>query len=438
MNFSHGSHADHRARFEAVREVERRTKRPIATLADLQGPKLRVARFTDGSVHLNAGQSFRLDLDPAPGDSSRVCLPHPEIFLALGEESELLLDDGRIRLKVERRGPDFADTIVINGGDLSNNKGVNVPNVTLPLSPLTQKDREDLAFALELGADWVALSFVQRPEDIDEVRRLVGRHTRVLAKLEKPAAIDHLEAIVDRADAIMVARGDLGVECPPESVPILQKRMVRSARASGKPVIVATQMLDSMVHSPMPTRAEASDVAGAIYDGADAVMLSAETATGQYPVNAVAMMQRIVERVEADDQYAVIQGASKLPPTSTACDAIAMAARHVADTLKVGAAITFTSSGATTLRMARERPEAPIICLTPSPVVARQMALVWGSHSVVAADVRSVQEMVAVALETAENEGFAQQRDQIVIAAGVPFGNSGTTNLLRVAIVGGS
>lgn len=435
MNFSHGSHDDHRARFEIVRDVERRLGRPICVLADLQGPKFRISRFVGGSVRLIDGQKFTLDLDPSLGDANRVLLPHPEIFTALTPGAHLLLDDGRVKLLVLERGSDFAETLVVNGGELSDRKGVNVPNVTLPLSPLTQKDRLDLAFAGELGADWVALSFVQRPDDIDEMRALIGNRARVLAKLEKPDAIEHLDGIVERADALMVARGDLGVECPPETVPILQKRIVRAARTAGKPVIVATQMLDSMVHSPTPTRAEASDVAGAVYDGADAVMLSAETATGAHPVEAVAMMQRIIERVEGDSHYDLIRNASRPSPNGTARDAITMAARQVADTLDVSAVVTFTSSGSTTLRLARERPDAPILCLTPSALVARQMALVWASHSVVSPDVSSVKEMVAVAIDAARNQGFAEPDDQIVIAAGVPFASSGTTNLLRLATV---
>jgi pyruvate kinase len=325
--------------------------------------------------------------------------------------------------------------MVITGGELSNHKGVNVPNVVLPLSPLTDKDRADLAFALTMGTDWVALSFVQRPSDVEEVIRLVAGRARVMSKLEKPAAIDHLAPIIELSDGIMVARGDLGVECPPESVPILQKRIVRAAREAGKPVVVATQMLDSMVHAPAPTRAEASDVATAIYDGADAVMLSAETATGDYPIEAVTFMDRIIDRVEADEQYQIIRDASRPPPTGTTRDAICAAARQVAHTLKVGAVVTFTSSGSTTLRTARERPDVAVLCLTPQHAVARQMALVWGVHSVVAPDVHSFAEMVAVAVQTAHDQEFAQWSEQIVITAGVPFGTPGTTNILRVAVV---
>ena len=435
LNFSHGSFADHRARYDLIRGIERKLGRPIGVLADLQGPKLRVAKFADGKINLKSGQAFRLDLDPAAGDEKRANLPHPQIFAALHVGSELLLDDGRIRLRVEAHGAGFADTVVVTGGELSNNKGVNVPNVVLPISPLTEKDRADLDFALEMGADWIALSFVQKPADVEEMRRLVGTRARIMSKLEKPSAIEHLDGIIELSDGIMVARGDLGVECPPETVPILQKRIVRACRMAGKPVVVATQMLDSMIHAPTPTRAEASDVATAIYDGADAVMLSAETASGEYPMDAVTMMHRIIDRVEGDEQYDVIRDASRPPPTGTARDAISAAARQVAHTLAVGAVVTFTSSGSTTLRLARERPDVPVLCMTPDVRVARQMALVWGVHSVVAPDVRSFGEMVIVAIQAAHDQGFAKWKEQIVITAGVPFGTPGTTNILRVAVV---
>ncbi|OIQ95110.1 pyruvate kinase [mine drainage metagenome] len=435
LNFSHGSHEDHQRRYDTIREVERKTRRPISVLADLQGPKLRVANFQEGRIQLAAGQGFRLDLDPALGDHTRVNLPHPEIFAALRVGTELLLDDGRLRLRVEKHGADFAETVVITGGELSNHKGVNVPNVVLPMSPLTEKDKADLAFALDMGADWVALSFVQRAEDVEEIKALVQGRALVMSKLEKPSAIDHLDAIIELSDGIMVARGDLGVECPPETVPILQKRIVRAARAAGKPVVVATQMLDSMVHSPTPTRAEASDVATAIYDGADAVMLSAETAAGDYPIDAVTMMDRIIGRVEKDEHYHLVLDASRPAPTGTTRDAISAAARQVAHTLKVAAIVTFTSSGSTTLRAARERPDAPVLSLTTDVKVARQTSLVWGAHSVVVHEVHSFAEMVAVAVRVAHEQGFAQWREQVVITAGVPFGTSGTTNILRVATV---
>lgn len=437
LNFSHGTYAEHQARYDAIRELEKRVRRPIAVLADLQGPKLRVGNFEGGKVHLENGAQFRFDLSPELGSANRAPLPHPEVFAALTMGTELLLDDGRLRMRVEKHGSDFADVRVLVGGDLSNHKGVNVPNAFLPISPLTAKDKADLDFAVAMGADWIALSFVQRPEDVAEARRLiaakVGSRVRLLSKLEKPQAIEHLDEIVEMSDAIMVARGDLGVECPPETVPILQKRIVKACRAAGKPVVVATQMLDSMVHSPAPTRAEASDVATAIYDGADAVMLSAETAAGDYPVDAVTMMDRIINRVERDEHYRLIMDASRSAPDNTTRDAISAAARQVAQTLNCAAVVTFTSSGSTTLRSARERPEQPIINLTSDIEVARQLALVWGVHSVQTAEVRSFAEMVQKACRSAQREGFAKVGDRIVITAGVPFGCSGTTNILRVA-----
>jgi len=437
LNFSHGTHDDHKARIFAIRELEKKVKRPIAVVADLQGPKLRVGNFVEGKVRLENGDAFRLDMDEALGTAQRAPLLHPEVFAALTVGSELLIDDGKLRLRVERHGPDFAETRVLVGGDISNHKGVNVPNVMLPISPLTEKDRADLEFAVEMGADWIALSFVQRPSDVAEARALVAAHVgsrvRLLSKLEKPSAIDHLSEIIELSDAVMVARGDLGVECPPETVPILQKRIIRACRLAGKPVVVATQMLDSMMHSPSPTRAEASDVATAVYDGADAVMLSGETASGDFPVEAVTMMDSIIVQVENDTHYHVITGASRLDPEHTTRDAISAAARQVAHTLGAAAIVTFTSSGSTTLRAARERPEQPILSVTADIEVARQMALVWGAHSIMAKDVRSFTEMVQKAVHFAQVEGFAKVGDRVVITAGVPFGFSGTTNILRVA-----
>ncbi len=437
LNFSHGSHADHKARLDIIRELEKKLHRPIAVLADLQGPKLRVGDFVGGRAKLENGAVFRLDMADALGTAERAPLHHPEVFAALNVGSELLIDDGRIRLRVERHGTDFAETRVLVGGEVSNHKGVNVPNVMLPISPLTEKDLIDLEFAVEMGADWIALSFVQRPSDVAEARRLVAAHVgsrvRLLSKLEKPSAIEHLGEIIELSDAVMVARGDLGVECPPETVPILQKRIVRACRLAGKPVVVATQMLESMIHSPSPTRAEASDVATAVYDGADAVMLSGETASGEFPTEAVTMMDRIITEVEQDEHYRVITEASRLEPEHTTRDAISAAARQVAHTLGAAAIVTFTSSGSTTLRAARERPEQPILSVTSDMEVARQMAVVWGAHSVMAKDVRSFTEMVQKAVHYAQSEGFAKVGDRVVITAGVPFGFSGTTNILRVA-----
>ena len=434
LNFSHGTHEDHQKRLATIRDLERERGRPIGVMLDLQGPKLRIGTFASGPVQLTEGDSFRLDLNSKlPGDATRASLPHPEIFAALRDGTNLLLDDGRIRLRVESHGKDFAETRVVTGGELSERKGVNVPDVVLPLSALTAKDRQDLDFGLTLGVDWIALSFVQRPEDIVEVKAIVKGRAALIAKLEKPAAIQCLDAIVEEADAVMVARGDLGVEMPAEQVPSLQKLIVRACRKAGKPVIVATQMLESMVAAPVPTRAEASDVATAIYDGADAVMLSAESASGKYPVEAVRMMDSIITRTEADPHYDEAISASHTAPRPQMADAIGFAMRHVASLLGVPAAVAYTSSGYSALRMARERPQVPILGMTPRVSTARRLAMAWGVHSVLCHEVMDVPEMTALASLTVRKEGFGEVGQSIVISAGLPFNESGTTNLVRIA-----
>ncbi|MGH7031729.1 MAG: pyruvate kinase [Stellaceae bacterium] len=435
LNFSHGTHEDHRARLEAIRAIEHDTGRPIGILADLQGPKLRLGTFAEGPIELAAGDHFRLDLDRRPGDRTRAPLPHPEIFEALKAGTELLVDDGKVRLEAEICGPGFADTVCRVGGTLSDRKGVNVPNVVLPLSAVTEKDRADLSFALDRGADWIAFSFVQRPDDVAEGRKLIAGRAGVMVKLEKPSAIDRLAEIIELADALMVARGDLGVEMPPEEVPRVQKQVVRACRLAGKPVIVATQMLESMIVSPTPTRAEASDVATAVYDGADAVMLSAETAAGRYPVEAVAMMDRIAQRVQEDPLYHTMLEGTRIGHEHTAPDAISAAACQVASTVGAAAIVSYTTSGATALRAARERPEAPILVLTSNLGTARRLALLWGAHCVHTRDVKSFTDMVQRAARIAHREQIAQPGERVVITAGVPFGTPGATNVLRIAWV---
>ncbi|VBB69788.1 Pyruvate kinase [invertebrate metagenome] len=438
LNFSHGHYEEHKKVRDIIRDIERKHRRPIGIVVDLQGPKLRLGAFAAGKASLLAGTLFRLDLEPEAGDSHRVSLPHPEIFSALFDGTHLLVDDGKILLRVEHHNDTFAETRVIIGGVLSDYKGVNVPGVILDLSPLTQKDRRDLDFGLEIGVDWVALSFVQRPEDVAEVRKLVGGRAMILSKIEKPSAIDYLSDIIYLSDAVMVARGDLGVEVPPEHVPILQKRIVRAGRRVGKPVVVATQMLESMIYTPAPTRAEASDVATAVYDGADAVMLSAETAIGDYAVEAVTLMDRIINRVEQDETYTVITDASREPPENTVADAISAAARQVASTLHAAAIVTYTSSGSTTLRAARERPTVPIVCLTANLAVARRLSLLWGTHCAVAREISSLTDMIRKACRVAHRAAFAQIGEHIVITAGIPFGIPGTTNILRITWLDGS
>jgi pyruvate kinase len=435
LNFSHGTHDDHAARIAIIRDLEQQYDRPIGILADVQGPKLRVGNFNAGRVQLQTGQKFQLDLNPTPGDVTRVNLPHPEILGAAHIGCSLLLDDGKLRLKVTRVRPDHLETEIVVGGPLSNHKGVNVPDVVLPIPALTAKDRDDLAFALDHGADYIGLSFVQRPEDVAEAKSIVGDRAWVLAKLEKPQALDNLDAILRLSDAVMVARGDLGVELPPEEVPLAQKRIVRAARQLGRPVVVATQMLESMINAPAPTRAEASDVATAVFDGADAVMLSAETAAGQYPFEAINMMDRIVARVEQDPGWRAIIEASRPAPERSAADAIVAAARQVAHTIGAKAICAFTASGATALRAARERPEAPVVGLTPSQETARRLAVVWGVHALVTPDAHSMTDTVQKASRAVLQENFAAHDDEIVVIAGVPFGQPGSTNALRVANV---
>ena len=438
LNFSHGAADDHRARVAALRAIEQKHGRPIAILADLQGPKLRVGTFEGGPVQLQDGQAFRLQLDAIAGSAQAVQLPHPEIFAALVPGAELLLDDGKLRLKVERCDARGADTTVMAGGKLSDRKGVNVPGVVLPISALTEKDRRDLAVALELEVDWVALSFVQRPEDVHEARALVGQRAGLVAKLEKPAAIERLDEVIEAADAVMVARGDLGVEMPAEGVPPLQKRIVRACRKRGKPVIVATQMLESMIESPVPTRAEASDVATAIYDGADAVMLSAESAAGKHPIEAVRIMNRIIERVEADPLYRQFLEASQsanVPGQTSVPDAVCCAMRRAVALLRPAAIVCATHSGATSLRVARERAEAPILSLTPQRAAARRLVLAWGVHSLHVSEVTEFNEVRMLAGDLVRREGFGQPGDPYVAIAGVPFGQSGTTNLMHIGIV---
>ena len=433
LNMSHGTHEEHAAIVRAVRDIQHQTGRPIGILLDLQGPKLRIGTFEKGAAVLEDGAEFTLTLADVAGTATRASLPHPEIFKTLKPGADILLNDGLLRLKAISVGPTEVLTRVMEGGVLSDHKGVNLPGVTLPISTLTEKDRVDLEFGLSMDVDWIALSFVQSPEDLIEVREIIDGRAGLLAKLERPSAIDQLEAVVAQSDAVMVARGDLGVEFPPEQVPALQKRIISVCRAMGKPVIVATQMLESMTASHRPTRAEASDVATAIYDGADAVMLSAETASGRYPLGAVSVMDRIIGSTEADETFQRIMD-TVLPETGrTDSDAISTAACHVARSRGCGAVVTFTSTGATTLRVSRMRCPVPILGLTPSERISRRLCLVWGVHSVLTKDIRSFTEMVKKSTNLALREKMVGVGDRIVITAGVPFGTPGATNVLHIA-----
>jgi pyruvate kinase len=436
INMSHTTHERMRELVTVIRGIESHYDRPIGILVDLQGPKLRLGKFAEGSATLTKGETFTLDADPAPGDVRRVHLPHPEIFSVVEPGHTLLLDDGKVRLQATSVNKTTITTTVEVGGKLSDRKGVSFPDAALPFSALAPKDRSDLDAALDAGIDWLALSFIQRPEDIAEAKKITRGRAAVMAKIEKPQALTRLAEILELSDALMVARGDLGVELPLEKVPSLQKQITRTARRAGKPVVVATQMLESMISSPVPTRAEVSDVATAIYEGADAVMLSAESAAGQYPVEAVAMMNRIAEEVENDGLYRSIIDAQHMAPEATGADAIADAARQIADTLELSAVVCWTSSGSTGLRVARERPKPPIVAISPNLATGRRLSLVWGVHCVVAQDARDQDDMVERACRIAFREGFAKAGQRVIIVAGVPLGTPGATNMLRIAFVG--
>jgi pyruvate kinase len=437
VNLSHGEQADHAKTIAAIRALEKEFNRPIAVLCDLQGPKLRVGTFKDGSAVIAHGARFTLDSDPAPGDASRVQLPHPELFAVLHVGQRLLINDGKIRLRVVEADGDRIVCSAEVGGVISDKKGVNVPDAEVPIPALTDKDRKDLAFALENGADWIGLSFVQRPEDLAEARKLMNGRGALCAKIEKPQAISRLAEIIELSDGIMVARGDLGVELRPEEVPPLQKKIVNLTRLSGKPVIVATQMLESMIESPAPTRAEVSDVANAVYDGADAVMLSAETAAGQWPEEAVLMMDSIARQVERDEGYRQRVHLLDTPSDPTTADALAHACMTIADTVDISAIAVFTASGSSARRVTRERPAVPVMVLTPSVKVARKVALLWGAHSVATREIGSFDEMIGKGKRMALRHGFGSAGSKLVVMAGVPFGAAGSTNLLHVVSLTG-
>ena len=432
INMSHGDQAQKAELVQIIRGLEKELRRPTTIVFDLQGPKLRVGKLKGGSAELKRGDRFTLDSGRGAGSTERVQLAHPELFQAIRPGDRILIDDGKVRLKAREVDDDRILTDVEVGGRISDNKGVNVPDVVVPIPALTEKDRADLAFALEQKADWIALSFVQRPEDVAEARALIGDRAALLAKIEKPAAIDRLDDIIALADAVMVARGDLGVELPPEQVPPLQNRIIASARHFGKPVVVATQMLESMISSPTPTRAEVSDVATAIYDGADAVMLSAESAAGQYPCEAVAMMDRIASSAERDPIYPGRIHFTETRMEPTTADAIAGSARQIASTISATAMVCYTSSGSTARRIARERPSVPLLAMSASQTTARRMGLLWGVHAVHTRDVSSFEEMVEKAKRMALRHKIAKGGDRLVLMAGVPFGTAGSTNVVHV------
>ncbi|MBU6396485.1 MAG: pyruvate kinase [Sphingomonadales bacterium] len=437
VNMSHGEHAVHAETIAAIRALERKVNRPITILCDLQGPKLRVGKFKDGRAVIRHSGHFTLDRNPEPGDETRVQLPHPELFGILKPGQRLLIDDGKLRLRVIRADDNEILCSAEVGGVISDRKGVNVPDAVIPVPAMTDKDRRDLAFAVTHGADWIALSFVQRPEDVAEARRLMGGYGALMAKIEKPAAISRLDEILELADGLMVARGDLGVELNPEQVPPLQKRIVEKARREGKPVVVATQMLESMIESPTPTRAEVSDVANAVYDGADAVMLSAETAAGAWPEEAVTIMDRIASEVENDPGYAARVHFIETRPDPTTADALAEACASIAKALPIAGIIVFTGSGSTARRVARERPGVPMLVLTPSTMTARKLGLLWGAHAVATKDIGSFEEMIAKGKRMALRHAFGTAGSRLITLAGVPFGTPGSTNLLHMVTLSG-
>ncbi len=435
LNMSHLPREKLKERVAMIRAVEAKFRRPIAILADLQGPKLRVGAFEGDGAMLVPGQSFTLDADKTPGTADRVHLPHPEILSSLEPGHTVLIDDGKLRLRVKSVKKGSATTSVEVAGKISNRKGVSLPDTTIPVAAMTEKDRSDLEAALDAGVDWIALSFVQRPEDVAEVKKVARGRALVMSKLEKPQAISRLDEIIEISDAVMVARGDLGVEMPLEKVPGIQKRIVRTARRYGKPVVVATQMLESMITSPVPTRAEVSDVATAVYDGADAVMLSAESASGQYPIDAVSTMSRIAEEVEQDQNYWSIMRTLNAEPEATGSDAIAAASHQIADTLNLKTVAAWTFSGSTAFRIARERPNSTVIALTPSIDTARRLALVWGVHSIRTKDANDIDDMAFRACKFAVREGFSNVGERVIIVAGMPFGTPGATNMVRIAFI---
>lgn len=435
LNFSHGTHEDHRARLAIIRDLERELDHPVGVIADLQGPKLRIGKFRGGQIDITEGQKIRLDLDPAEGDVTRVTLPHPEIIAAMKPGEDILLDDGKVRMTVCDRSEGFLVAEVRAGSVLKDKKGFNIPGVILPIDPLPPKDRADLAAALEMDVDWIAQSFVQSAEDVRQAKALIAGRAGLIAKIEKPSALEHLDEILELADGIMLARGDLGVEIPPEDVPSVQKRVVRKVRFMCKPIIVATQMLESMTDAARPTRAEASDVATAVYDGTDAVMLSAETASGKYPVEAVEIMDKIARRTESDETYRRIIESDPPSGKHSVAYAITRAACEVAMSTRAACITNYTSTGSTTLRTARERPAMPILCLTENLPAARRLCLSYGVRPVHVGGATNFAEAVQKAIEQAQIRGLAKKGEEIVLTAGVPFGTPGSTNILRVARV---
>jgi len=432
LNFSHGSHDDHARSVKAIRAVQTQTGNPITIVADMQGPKLRVGEFADGQIELHYGAEMTLICAKDTAKENTIPINHPELFKAMEAGHQLKFDDGKLMATILSNDGTTMQARIDVPGVLKNKKGINVIGATLPLSAMTEKDREDMVFALSQEVDYIALSFVQTAQDVQDARAIVKDQAGIIVKIEKPSAVDDLDAILDLADAAMVARGDLGVELPLERVPVVQRQIIRKARALGKPVIVATHMLESMIDAPTPTRAEASDVATAIYQGADAVMLSAETAVGRHPATAVAIMDRIIRSAEGDPEFWADFQSRALPHDMTSEDALGSSVRGIAEILQCKAVLGYTSSGSTVQRISRERPPCHIVGMTPNMKTASRLALSWGVTPVLTQDPKGFDNMVEIARKVAREHIGAQKGDKVMITAGIPFGVPGTTNTLKL------
>ena len=436
LNFSHGSHEDHARSVKAIRAIEKASGNPITIVADMQGPKLRCGEFEGGKIELRYGETIEIIKSDKPGKDGVISMPHQELMDAMEEGHVLKFDDGKLMVTILSNDGKRMKARVDVPGVLKNKKGINVIGAVLPMSAMTKKDKVDMDFALSQEVDYIALSFVQTAQDVIDARKIIGHKAGIIVKIEKPSAVEFLDDILRMADAAMVARGDLGVELPLEQVPVVQRQIIRKARAMGKPVIVATHMLESMIDAPTPTRAEASDVATAIYQGADAVMLSAETAVGRHPATAVAIMDRIIAAAEADPEFWKYFKQVDLPHEATPEDAISQSVRGIAETLNCKAVLGYTQTGSTVQRISRERPPCKIIGLTPRHSTASRLALSWGVIPVVTRDPKGFEDMLTNIQGLAKSDRVnLKVGDKVMVSAGIPFGRPGTTNMLQIATI---
>lgn len=439
MNFSHGDHQDHGRRIALVRQAAKELGANIAIMLDTKGPEIRLGTFQEEPIFLRAGERFTLTTDEIEGDEHRVSVTYKDLPLDVEKGAKILIADGLIELEVLEVSNTEVHCQVINGGELKSRKGVNLPDVRVNLPALTDKDIADIIFGIEQQVDFIAASFIRKASDVLAIRDILEIHEadiNIISKIESREAVDNIDGILRVSDGIMVARGDLGVEIPAEDVPMIQKTLIDKCNKVGKPVITATQMLESMTHNPRPTRAEASDVANAILDGTDAIMLSGESAAGNYPVEAVQTMNRIARRVEAAFPYENYIKKHNDAETKTVTDGISHAVCSISSELGASAILTATASGHTARMISKYRPKAPIVAVTPYPKVERKMALVWGVHPLINRDIHSTDEMIAETVEVALQAGYIKAGDLVVITAGVPVGVHGTTNLLKVHTVG--